>query len=97
MNKKQETIDTMICTMARLLKNEETVFHGVSSHMPMIAILLAKKLYAKNLYHLNIPGGVNPRSSKVSAYSTAGYELYDKSEGIFPLADVLFQRASDFK
>ncbi len=54
------TCDIMICAMARLIKENNTVFHGVSSHMPMLAVLLAKKLYAPHAVHLNIPGGVDP-------------------------------------
>ena len=33
--------DMMAVCMARLIRNGETVFHGVSSHLPMIALLLA--------------------------------------------------------
>lgn len=88
MDQEKLKIDTMICVMARLINNRETVFHGVSSHMPMIAIKLAQATHAPDLYHLNIPGGVNPEMRKVSSYSTAGYELYDHSRSQFPLADV---------
>ncbi|UDM71571.1 CoA-transferase subunit beta [Vagococcus fluvialis] len=88
MEQEKLKIDTMICVMARLINDADTVFHGVSSHMPLIAVKLAQKLHAPNLYHLNIPGGVNPQNVTISSYSTAGYELYDKSESQFPLADV---------
>lgn len=81
-------IDTMICVMARLINDAETVFHGVSSHMPLIAIKLAQQTHAPCLYHLNIPGGVNPKGTTISSYSTASYELYEKSESQFPLSDV---------
>lgn len=88
MEQEKRKIDTMICVMARLINDRETVFHGVSSHMPLIAIKLAQKLYAPSLYHLNIPGGVNPKGTTISKYSTASYDLYEKSDSQFPLADV---------
>lgn len=52
--------DMMVVAMSRLIGDGDTVFHGVSSHMPMIATLLAKKTHAPNAVHLNIPGGVDP-------------------------------------
>ena len=54
--------DMMVVAMSRLIGDGDTVFHGVSSHMPMIATLLAKKTHAPNAVHLNIPGGVDPVS-----------------------------------
>ena len=32
------TCDIMAVCMARLLRDGETVFHGVSSHLPLIAV-----------------------------------------------------------
>ncbi len=46
--------------MARLLRNGESVFHGVASPLPMVAILLAKKLHAPDLVYLNITGSTDP-------------------------------------
>jgi glutaconate CoA-transferase, subunit B len=50
----------MPIAMARLLRDGETVFHGVASPLPMIAILLAKQLRAPNLVYLNITGSTDP-------------------------------------
>jgi len=80
--------DIMVVAIAKLLNNHETVFHGVSSQLPMVAVMLAKNTHAKTLTYLNIPGGVNPTPQKLSAYSSAGSELYEKSEGAFPLQEV---------
>ncbi len=80
--------DIMICAMARLIKDGETAFHGVASHMPLLAILLAKQLHAPNAVHLNIPGGVDPDIVKLSAYSSAGGELLKGAQSMFPLIDV---------
>ncbi|KOA18584.1 3-oxoadipate CoA-transferase subunit B [Clostridium homopropionicum DSM 5847] len=80
--------DIMTCALSRLLKDGENVFHGVSSHMPMVAIALAKATHGPNIVHLNIPGGVNPKSIKDAEYSSAGQELFKGSEAVLPLSEV---------
>ncbi|MFT5872035.1 MAG: glutaconate CoA-transferase subunit B [Clostridium sp.] len=80
--------DIMTCAMSRLLKDEEKVFHGVSSHMPMVAMALAKSLHAPNLVQLNIAGGVNPKSIKDAHYSSAGVDLWSSGESVFPLSEI---------
>jgi glutaconate CoA-transferase subunit B len=80
--------DIMVVTIAHLLRDKERVFHGVSSQLPMVAILLAKAMHAKDLTYLNIPGGVNPQSQHLSPYSSAGYEQYTRSEAVFPLEEI---------
>jgi len=80
--------DIMVCAMARLIRDGNTVFHGVSSHMPMIALMLAKQMYAPNAVHLNIPGGVDPMPKKLKKYTSAGSELLDIAVSYFPLAEV---------
>jgi len=80
--------DIMICAMSRLIKDNNTVFHGVSSHMPMIATLLAKALHAPNAVHLNIPGGVDPLVTELQKYTSAGTALTDTSVADFPLSDI---------
>lgn len=67
--------DIMVCAMARLIKDGDTVFHGVSSHMPMIAVMLAKALHAPDAVHLNIPGGVDPYPAELQKYTSAGTAL----------------------
>ncbi len=80
--------DQMVCAMARLIEDGNTLFHGLTSHMPLIAILLAKRLHAPRAVHLNLPGGVDPAFVKVSDYTSAGGELLKESEAVFPLEDV---------
>lgn len=80
--------DIMICAMSRLIQNKDRVFHGVSSHMPLLAVLLAKASHAPEAVHLNIPGGVDPRPSKLKKYTSAGEELLEHSASCFPLAEV---------
>jgi glutaconate CoA-transferase subunit B len=74
--------------MARLLQDGERVFHGVASHLPMIAMALAKRTHAPNLVCLNIPGGVNPPSVKGAAYSSAGGDLLEGADAYFPLDQI---------
>jgi glutaconate CoA-transferase subunit B len=55
----------MTVALARLLRDGETVFHGVASPLPMVATLLAKRLHAPNLVYLNITGSVDPRPERL--------------------------------
>ena len=80
--------DMMTVCLARLIRDGETVFHGVSSHIPMIAVLLAKKLHAPNAVHLNIPGGVDPAEPDLQAWTSAGGELWETACAAFPLQEV---------
>ncbi|WP_226679008.1 CoA-transferase subunit beta [Mesobacillus jeotgali] len=81
-------VDIMTCAISNMLKDGETVFHGVSSHLPMVAMSLAKQMHAPDLVHLNIPGGVNPGSIRNASYSSAGADLLDSGEAYFPLEEV---------
>ncbi len=80
--------DIMAVCMARLIRDGETVFHGVSSHLPMVAVLLAKRLHAPHAVHLNIPGGVDPLQPELQAFTSAGCDLWQAGEAAFPLAEV---------
>lgn len=88
MVKKIRASDMMTCAISRLLEDGETVFHGVSSQMPMVAMLLAKKLHAPNLTRLNIPGGVNPDNLAGATYSSAGADLLASADAYFPLEEI---------
>ena len=78
----------MVCAMAHMIKDGEKVFHGVSSHMPMIATLLAKAMHAPSAVHLNIPGGVDPKEPKLASFTSAGSELCNMAPASFPLMEV---------
>lgn len=80
--------DVMTVCLARLIRDGETVFHGVSSHMPMVATLLAKATHAPNAVHLNIPGGVDPHKPRLVSYTSAGDDLLETAEAAFPLQEV---------
>lgn len=80
--------DIMACEMARLIRDGETVFHGVSSHLPLIAVMLAKATHAPRAVHLNIPGGVDPVKPRLRSFTSAGDELWECAAAEFPLMDV---------
>src|SRR5690625_4564299 len=79
--------DMMAITIARELKDAKNAFHGVASPLPMVAILLAKKLYQNKLTYLNITGGVDiePEALEIS---TDGHNLFEGSKSIFGLTDI---------
>lgn len=82
------TPDTMmVVAMARLLRDGESVFHGVASPLPMIAILLAQRLHAPNLVYVNISGGVNPHPESLPE-TTVDPLLTHGSHVILQLADI---------
>lgn len=84
----EKQADLMVVTISHLLEDEEKVFHGVSSQLPMVSILLAQQMHAKNLTYINIPGGVNPKPLQLAEYTSAGGDQYYKSESVFTLQDV---------
>lgn len=73
--------------MARLLNDCERVFHGVASPLPMVAILLAKRLHAPDLVYLNITGAVDARPLRLPR-SSAAPQLLAGSAVLLTLADL---------
>lgn len=82
------TPDVMMpIVMARLLHDGETVFHGVASPLPMIAILLAQRLHAPNLVYLSIVGGPDPLPAHLPE-STVDPALLRGTRSIITLTDI---------
>lgn len=79
--------EQMAIAMARLLREGERVFHGVASPLPMVAILLAKRLQAPNLVYLNITGSVDPHPVRLPR-STADPALLAGSAALLTLAEL---------
>ncbi|MCC7368400.1 MAG: CoA-transferase [Chloroflexi bacterium] len=77
----------MAVALARLLRDDETVFFGVASPLPMVAALLAKRLHAPSLTILTIPGGVDPRPASLPL-STVDPLLLSGAVARITLADV---------
>jgi glutaconate CoA-transferase subunit B len=74
-------------SLARLLRDGETVFFGVASPLPMVAALLAKRLQAPGLSILTIPGGVDPSPARLPI-STVDPNLLEGASALVTLADI---------
>ena len=79
--------DMMAVSLARLLRPGETVFHGVASPLPMVATLLAKRLYAPSLVYLNITGGIDAEPEHLPV-STVDPVLLRGTRSLVTLADL---------
>src|SRR5688572_202956 len=77
----------MVVSLARLLRDGETVFHGVASPLPMVAILLARRLQAPNLVYLNITGSVDPAPVRLPV-STVDPALTRGTRSLVTLTDL---------
>jgi glutaconate CoA-transferase subunit B len=77
----------MAVAMARLLRDGETVFHGVASPLPMVATLLAQRLHAPDLVYLNITGSVDPRPGRLPV-STVDPALLRGTRALVTLTDL---------
>lgn len=78
---------TMAVVLARLLRDGETVFHGVASPLPMVATLLARRLHAPDLVYLNITGGIDPRPEALPR-STVDPALLRGTRALVTLTDL---------
>ncbi len=79
--------EMMAVALARLIRDGETVFHGIASPLPMVAILLAQRLHAPNCVYLGIAGGVDPRPDTLPV-STVGPELLVGTRSLVTLTDL---------
>lgn len=79
--------EMMTVAMSRVLRNGETVFHGVASPMAMVAILLAQQTHAPDLVYLNITGSIDPHPDGLPV-STVGPELLRGTRALVTLADL---------
>ena len=79
--------EVMAVALARLLRDGETVFHGVASPLPMVATLLAQRLHAPNLVYLNITGAVDPRPARLPV-STVDPALLRGTRALVTLTDL---------
>jgi glutaconate CoA-transferase subunit B len=86
-DERTDPAEMMAVAMARLLRDGDTVFHGVASPLPMVATLLAKRLYAPALVYLNIAGGVDPEPAHLPV-STVDPSLLRGARAMVSLADL---------
>jgi glutaconate CoA-transferase, subunit B len=81
------TPELMAVVMSRLLRDGETVFHGVASPLPMVATLLAKSQQAPDLVYLNITGSVDPEPAQLPV-STVDPALLRGTRSLVTLTDL---------
>jgi glutaconate CoA-transferase subunit B len=79
--------EIMAVSLARSLRDGETVFHGVASPLPMVAILMAQRLHAPNLVYLNITGSTDPAPERLPV-STVDPRLLKGSRSMVTLTDL---------
>ena len=60
MNAKIETPDLMVYAMASEIENFNTVLHGVSSPLPILAMSVARKIHAPDMVYISGAEGVDP-------------------------------------
>ena len=76
--------EMMAIALARLLYPFETVFHGVASPLPAVAVRLARELNPPGPVYLSLAGGVDARPSGRGG-STCSADYLDGSVSRFGL------------
>lgn len=77
----------MAVSLSRLLRDRETVFHGVASPLPMVATQLARATHAPDLVYLSIAGGVDAHPESLPA-STADAALRAGATSYVTLSEI---------
>jgi len=62
---KTDTADLMIYAMAREIQNGNTVLHGVSSPLPVLAMSLARKTHAPEMAFMSGAEGIDPEVERI--------------------------------
>lgn len=65
MDSKFAVADQMIYAMSMEIKNFDTVLHGVSSPLPVLAMGLARKTHAPDMAFISGAGGVDPDMDRI--------------------------------
>ena len=65
MNARIETPDLMIYAMALEIDNFNTVLHGVSSPLPILAMSVARKTHAPDMVYISGAEGVDPEIDRI--------------------------------
>jgi len=86
MSTKYHPADLMAIVMAKLLHPGETVFFGVNSPLPMVAVHFARRHYRLPIIEVNIAGGIDPDPALLPR-STAYSDLIAGSASVFDNTD----------
>ena len=65
MNARIETPEMMIYAMASQIENFDTVLHGVSSPLPVLAMGVARKTHAPDMAYISGAEGVDPELNRI--------------------------------
>ena len=65
MNARIETPEMMIYAMALQIENFDTVLHGVSSPLPVLAMSVARKTHAPDMAYISGAEGVDPELNRI--------------------------------
>jgi glutaconate CoA-transferase subunit B len=65
MNAEIETPEMMIYAMASQIENFDTVLHGVSSPLPVLAMSVARKTHAPDMAYISGAEGVDPELNRI--------------------------------
>ncbi len=65
MNSRVETPDLMIHAMASEIENFDTVLHGVSSPLPILAMSVARQTHAPDMAYISGAEGVDPELDRI--------------------------------
>lgn len=79
-----ETPDLMIHAMSREIANLDTVLHGVSSPLPVLAMSVARQTHAPDMAYISGAEGVDPEIERIYP-SSFDYRLNRNSVGYFGL------------
>jgi glutaconate CoA-transferase subunit B len=79
-----ETPDLMIYTMASEIRNFDTVLHGVSSPLPILAMSVARKTHAPDMAYIAGAEGVDPEVDRIYP-SSFDYRLNRNAVAYFGL------------
>ena len=82
---KNDTIDQIIVSLARTIKNNSVVATGVASPLPMLSILLAKT--TKDVKYLNCIGAINPKPKKIP-FSSVNISILEDKENFITLQEL---------
>lgn len=79
--------DLFVASLAREIKDGDIVFSGIASALPMLAIYVAKTLYAPNATYLNCVGAVDPEIREIS-FSSVDINFLERKNSFLPLHEV---------
>ena len=79
--------DIMAYALSKEVKNGEIFLQGLSSPLPMVAGLIAKKFHAPDSVFINVADSIDPEPEKVP-FSTASWELTKNCVSFIDLIEV---------